>query len=300
MRLNSSASAPSSSRLVVSIRWSSAPEPILAAAAWIDSIGRTSRRASTYAGRARRAEEGDEQERRAPDRRLERRECLAQRLLDEDVPAERVDRLVRAQDLRAVLVAPDRRRVGVFARAEQRRAHLRQRREVGVPEEEVAVRMGDRARPGESTAYAYPAVPIARARRHLADEREVDLGHHDTASAARSATAIDMCGCEPPAGSRRARSTASPLAPPRNSRLCASVDPAAGAVGPRAGRPNLLPSRPRRGTELAEELLPPEEAVEVLFPLDEARPALSRRSAARPSRAPGRDPASAARSRPRP
>ena len=46
MRLNSSASAPSSSLLVTSIRWSSAPEPIFAAAAWIDSIGRTSLRAS--------------------------------------------------------------------------------------------------------------------------------------------------------------------------------------------------------------------------------------------------------------
>ena len=46
MRLNSSASAPSSSLLETSIRWLSEPEPILAAAAWIDSIGRTSLRAS--------------------------------------------------------------------------------------------------------------------------------------------------------------------------------------------------------------------------------------------------------------
>ncbi len=46
MRLNSSASAPSSSLAETSIRWSSAPEPILAAAVWIDSIGLTSRRAS--------------------------------------------------------------------------------------------------------------------------------------------------------------------------------------------------------------------------------------------------------------
>jgi hypothetical protein len=45
MRLNSSASAPSSSRLEISRRSSSAPEPIFAAAAWIDSIGRTSLRA---------------------------------------------------------------------------------------------------------------------------------------------------------------------------------------------------------------------------------------------------------------
>ena len=47
MTLNSSASAPSSSLLVTSIRCSNAPEPILAAAVWIDSIGRTSRRASS-------------------------------------------------------------------------------------------------------------------------------------------------------------------------------------------------------------------------------------------------------------
>ena len=46
MRLNSSASAPSSSLLSTSIRWSSAPEPIFAAATWIDSIGLTRRRAS--------------------------------------------------------------------------------------------------------------------------------------------------------------------------------------------------------------------------------------------------------------
>ena len=47
MRLNSSASAPSSSLPRYSMRWSSAPAPILAAAACIDSIGRTIRRAST-------------------------------------------------------------------------------------------------------------------------------------------------------------------------------------------------------------------------------------------------------------
>ena len=46
MRLNSSASAPSSSLLRISIRWSSEPDPIFAAADWIDSIGRTSLRAS--------------------------------------------------------------------------------------------------------------------------------------------------------------------------------------------------------------------------------------------------------------
>ena len=46
MRLNSSASAPSSSLLSTSIRWSSSPEPIFAAAIWIDSIGLTRRRAS--------------------------------------------------------------------------------------------------------------------------------------------------------------------------------------------------------------------------------------------------------------
>ena len=48
---------------------------------------------------------------------FERRERLAQRLLDEDAPAERLDRLEGAEHLRPVLIAPDRRRVGGAVRA---------------------------------------------------------------------------------------------------------------------------------------------------------------------------------------
>src|SRR6266511_1138752 len=64
------------------------------------------------AGGNRQQQERNEQKRGAPDRRLERRKRLTKRFFDEDTPAERLDRLERAQDLRPILITPDRHCVG--------------------------------------------------------------------------------------------------------------------------------------------------------------------------------------------
>ena len=58
-----------------------------------------------HARRDRHQEEHDQERRRPPDRRLDGRERLAQRLLDEHPPAGRVDALERAQDLRPLGIA---------------------------------------------------------------------------------------------------------------------------------------------------------------------------------------------------
>ena len=111
----------------------------------LDRLDRPDEPASEqHAGRDRQEQERDQEQRRAPDRRLERRERLAQRLLDEDPPAERLDRLEGAQHLRPVLVAPGRGdRVRLGAASCERRSHLRERGEARVPQDEVDVRMGD-------------------------------------------------------------------------------------------------------------------------------------------------------------
>ena len=265
MRLNSSASAPSSSLLAISIRWSSAPEPIFAAAAWIVSIGRTSLRASSTpvaVARSRNATSSSAVRQIADFERCER---LAQRLLDEDVPAERIDRLEGAQHLRPVQVAPGRRRVGGVVRGRAERACT-------CGSEAKFVRRRTRltsgcvmSSPRQSTAYAYPAVPTRALDRPAGHEGEVDLGHDDAASGRTLGHGDRHVGLGrraevdvPEVPFRRAR--ADELRAPRE------VDPAVECGRARAGMRGLAPSRWRRGSSARlTSSSRAEEAVEVLF-----------------------------------
>ena len=99
-------------------------------------------------------EEDDQEQGGAPDRRVERRERLAQRLLDEHPPSGPVDRLEGAQHLCSVGVAPGRHRACLRRSVLQRRSHLRQLGEARPLQHEVRVRMRDRAAPRELIAYA--------------------------------------------------------------------------------------------------------------------------------------------------
>ena len=192
MRLNSSASAPSSSRLVLSIRMSRAPEPIFAAAAWIDSIGRTRRRTSNTPVAL------------ASSRNATSR--IAVRQIADSSGANALlsgprrrrasragDRLVRAQDLRPLWIAPDGRHVGVLPPAAKRRLHLRQRGEARATEEKVGVEVGDE-QPLCVDRVRIPRGADSRPRDDLGNEAQVDVGDDDPAPWSAPATAIFMCG----------------------------------------------------------------------------------------------------------
>ena len=157
MRLNSSASAPSSSLL---------ERRFAGRGAGADPRGRGLDRLDRpheprRAGRRSRspAEEGDEQERGAPDRGLERSEGLAKRLLDEDMPAERS---IVWNALSTFVPSSSRPIVAAC------RASLRPRsaaRTCGSEAKLVCRRTRSMfgwvtSTPRESTAYAYPAVPM--------------------------------------------------------------------------------------------------------------------------------------------
>ena len=232
----------------------------------------------------------DEQQRRAPDRRFEGRERLAERFLDEDEPAERLDPLVRAEDLRSVLVATVRDGVGHgLRRRMERGVHLWERREVRMRVDQVDVWVCEQVS-ARVDGVRVSRRPDPRAFDDRRDEREVDVGYDDACSAG-------LCN-----GDLRVRLGAAslevdrPEVPLLRARLdeCLAlreVDSAVGAIELERGDANTLSAGSVQVAQLADELLPSQQAVEVLIALRQARFPLVRSSAARAPRALGAAPA---------
>ena len=203
-----------------------------------------------------------------------------------------LDRLEGAQHLRPVLVAPDRRRVGgrLAARASAART-------CGSEAKFVCRRTRSMSgcvtsSPRESTAYAYPAVPIARSLDDLADEARGRSRRRRRRVRERARRRRSSCAAGSRAGSRRGPRYRSLR--PRADELAAlgEVDPAVDAVELERRDANLLLPGRVQVAQLADELLALEEAVEVLLPLCQSRSSRVRRSAGRPPRARAGSPAS--------
>jgi hypothetical protein len=130
-------------------------------------------------------EAAEQQEHDALDRRVERREHLGLRLLDEHLPAERVDVRVRGQHLDAGGVAREHDGV-VPGAAVERGLHVRQPGQVGLAQHEPDVGVGDQVA-GRIDDVGLALVAGADARDDLPHELEVDVGdRHRAAGAARS------------------------------------------------------------------------------------------------------------------
>ena len=148
------------------------------------------------AGGDRQEEEHEQEQRGAPDGRLERRERLAQRFLDEDEPAQRLHRLKGAEHLRPIRIASGRHRVGGGIRGPaERRSDLRQRGEAHAPDDVVDVGVADKLA-ARTDDVCVPAVPT-RARSITGRRKLRSISATTTPRpGASSATEMVMCGCE--------------------------------------------------------------------------------------------------------
>ena len=160
----------------------------------LDRLDRTDEPAGEEdAGGGCQEQEGDEQQRGAPDRRSRGANASVERLLDEDVPAERVDRLEGAQHLGAVRVAPGRGRVGGCVRGRAERGlHLRERGEGRAPKDEVDVRVRDQL-PAAVDCVRVSRRPDPRSLHDRADEGR-SISATMTPRPPGSATATVTCG----------------------------------------------------------------------------------------------------------
>jgi len=132
----------------------------------------------------------DEQQTGVQHRGVERRQRLADRLLNKDEPAELRDRRRGAQYPVAIEIADDRRRLGVGRRRVARRGYLRQSREVGIAQDAADIRMRDQP------AFAVDDIGVAALTDldggdDVPDQLEIDFGDRY----ARIAAALRHCHC---------------------------------------------------------------------------------------------------------
>src|SRR5262249_29260911 len=102
------------------------------------------------------------------------RECLLDWQLDKDVPAERCDERVRAQDLTIPDVSSDGLGFGPIQRLRARRLHVRKPREIGIAQDQTDVRMRNQT----TVLVDYkglPALTDLDLRNHVPNELEVDF-----------------------------------------------------------------------------------------------------------------------------
>jgi len=119
------------------------------------------------------------------DGRAKRLEHFRGRLLDEHLPAQRIDRRVGRQHRGAAAALRDHRERFLRALA-QRVTHLRQLREVGLAQHQADVGVGDEL-PGAVDDVGLAGAPDLDAADDVPDELEVDLGDGDRARVAAGA-----------------------------------------------------------------------------------------------------------------
>ena len=127
----------------------------------------------------------------SPERRVEWLERLADRQVDEYVPAERRHRRRGGEHLASRWIAGDGRKCHAAAgglRRRSRRGNLRQRRQVGLAQDEADVRMSDQ-QPALVDDVGRTRLADPQSRDDVPDELQVHLRHRHSGAAARAGDA---------------------------------------------------------------------------------------------------------------